>query len=140
MPRTKRKPTKRKAKPRVTKIEDDLDLAPFTEHQLTRDLSEDLADAWLKLRGFAADQGEQRIYASATAIMFARRVVYLFVRPKKSYLQVNIILPKLIESKLIKRGNRVSESRAVNTFRLEHADQIEEPLIDWIRAAFEFTK
>ena len=35
-----------------------------TEAALTRDLSEDLRDAWERLRETAAEFGEQRIYAS----------------------------------------------------------------------------
>ena len=43
-----------------------------TEAALTADLSEDLRDAWERLRETAAAFGEQRIYASRHSIMFAR--------------------------------------------------------------------
>lgn len=43
-----------------------------TEAALTGDLSEDLREAWERLRETAAAFGEQRIYASGTAIMFSR--------------------------------------------------------------------
>ena len=54
-----------------------------TEAALTKGLSEDLREAWERLRETAADFGEQRIYASGHAIMFSRKTCYFFVRPKK---------------------------------------------------------
>ena len=42
-----------------------------TESALTRDLSDDLREAWERLRETAAEFGEQRIYASHNSIMFA---------------------------------------------------------------------
>src|ERR1700691_6292817 len=69
----------------------------FTEAELTDGLDEDLHDAWQKLRAFAADLGPQRIYASALSIMFARKVCYFFVRPRKTFLVVWIFLPRKIE-------------------------------------------
>ena len=54
-----------------------------SEAALTQDLSEDLRDAWERLRETAASLGDQRIYASGRAIMFARRACYVFVRPKR---------------------------------------------------------
>src|SRR3954454_16588548 len=53
-----------------------------TEAALTRDLSEDLQDAWERLRDTAAAFGDQRIYASHKSVMFSRRSCYFFVRPK----------------------------------------------------------
>lgn len=47
-------------------------------------LPEDLQDAWTKLRALMTSFGEQRIYTSNKAIMFARRVGHAFVRPKKN--------------------------------------------------------
>jgi len=43
-----------------------------TEGALTADLSEDLRDAWERIREAAVEFGDQRIYASGTAIMFSR--------------------------------------------------------------------
>ena len=60
------------------------DCRTTTEAALTRDLSEDLRDAWERLRETAVSFGDQRIYASGTAIMFSRRVCYFFVRPKRN--------------------------------------------------------
>src|SRR5918995_3259941 len=63
-----------------------------TESALTQDLSEDLREAWERLRETAADFGEQRIYASHKSIMFARKSCYFFVRPKRSFLEVCFFL------------------------------------------------
>ena len=63
-----------------------------TEAALTQDLSEDLQEAWERLRETAAELGEQRIYASHSSIMFSRKSCYFFVRPKKSFLEVCIFL------------------------------------------------
>src|SRR5262245_32302590 len=59
-----------------------------TEAALTKNLSEDLKDAWERLRETAAEFGEQRIYASHHSIMFSRKACYFFVRPKTRFLEV----------------------------------------------------
>lgn len=109
----------------------------FTEAELINKLDEDLRDAWEKLRAFAVDLGEQRIYASAQAIMFAKKVCYFYVRPKKKFLEVWIFLPRKIEGLTAIQGPSKKEKYS-NLFKLIHADQVEEPLTDWIREAFDF--
>ena len=74
-----------------------------TEQALTRDLSEELRDAWERLRETAADFGEQRIYASHSSIMFSRKACYFFVRPKRKYLEVFIFLGRTVRAPQVKR-------------------------------------
>jgi hypothetical protein len=109
----------------------------FTEAELIDGLDEDLRDAWHKLRDFAAGLGTQRIYASALSIMFSRKVCYFFVRPKKTFLEVWIFLPHKIEG-LKFMSSAAQKVKYCNLFKLIHADQIEAPLTDWIREAFDF--
>jgi hypothetical protein len=109
----------------------------FTEAELIDGLDEDLRDAWQKLRDFAAGLGLQRIYASALSIMFSRKVCYFFVRPKKTFLEVWIFLPHKIEG-LKFMSSPAKKIRYCNLFKLVHADQVEAPLTDWIREAFDY--
>lgn len=109
----------------------------FTESELIDGLDEDLRDAWQKLRAFAAGLGPQRIYASALSIMFARKVCYFYVRPRKTFLEIWIFLPHEIEGLRSMHGP-TKKARYCNLFKLVHADQVEEPLTDWIREAFNF--
>jgi hypothetical protein len=109
----------------------------FTEAELIDGLDEDLRAAWQKLRAFAAGLGAQRIYASALSIMFARKVCYFFVRPKKTFLEVWFFLPREIEG-LTSMHGPTKKARYCNLFKLVHADQVEGPLTDWIREAFDF--
>src|SRR5678815_2424926 len=69
-----------------------------TEKALTADLSEELMDAWERLRETASEFGEQRIYASHHSIMFSRKVCYFFVRPKRKFLEVYFFLCLLYTS------------------------------------------
>ena len=59
---------------------------------LTQDLSEDLQDAYARLREAAVEFGEQRIYASGSCIMFSRTSCYFFVRPKRQFLELAVFL------------------------------------------------
>jgi hypothetical protein len=108
-----------------------------TETELIDGLDEDLRDAWQKLRAFAADLGTQHIYASAQSIMFSKKVCYFFVRPRKTFLEVWIFLPHKIEGLPSMQGP-TKKVKYCNLFKVVHADQIEEPLTDWIREAFDF--
>jgi hypothetical protein len=137
MKRTKKKAPKKKSK---AKARDKMVYgAPRPIEELIDRGNEDLADAWDKLRGFENSLGEQRIYTSEKAIMFARRICHAFVRPKKSYLELCFFLSSPVKSTDVKVQER-SKVKYAHTFRLIHPDQVEEPLTDWLREAFELSE
>ena len=109
-----------------------------TEAALTQDLSEDLREAWERLRETAADFGEQRIYASHHSIMFARRSCYFFVRPKKSFLEVCVFLGRTTQGAAgsPRRPERRSR-RSSTSFESPHRDQVEAPFTEWLEEAYE---
>ena len=109
-----------------------------TEAALTQELSEDLRDAWERLRETAADLGEQRIYASHHCIMFSRKSCYFFVRPKKKHLELVIFLPRAVKAPQVRRAEASSKSKVANFVRIEHRDEVEAPITDWLREAYEF--
>jgi hypothetical protein len=108
-----------------------------TETALTRELSEDLRDAWERLRETASEFGEQRIYASHNSIMFSRKSCYFFVRPKRSFLEVCVFLGRAVKSPLVKRSVPSSKTKFANLIPLKHRDQVEAPITDWLREAYE---
>ena len=107
-----------------------------TEAALTRDLSEDLRDAWERLRETAADFGDQRIYASHNSIMFARKTCYFFVRPKRTRLELCIFLGRTIKSPLVRKSMPTSRTKVGHLINIVHRDQVEAPLTDWIEEAY----
>ena|SRR6187399_886638 len=108
-----------------------------TESALTKDLSEDLREAWERLRETAVDFGEQRIYASHHSIMFARKVCYFFVRPKLSHLEVCVFLGREVRSPQVRRADRTSKTKVAHLLRITHRDEVEAPLTDWLREAYD---
>lgn len=109
-----------------------------TEAALTRDLSDDLREAWERLRETAADFGEQRIYASHHSIMFSRKACYVFVRPKPKYLEVCIFLPRVKKSPRILKVYESSTVKTAHMLRVIHRDEVEAPLTNWMREAYDF--
>jgi hypothetical protein len=109
-----------------------------TEAALTRELSEDLRDAWERLRETAVSFGDQRIYASHSSIMFARKSCYFFVRPKRSYLEVIIFLGRAVKSPLVKKVGDASKVKKYLVIQIRHRDQVEPPITDWMREAYDF--
>ena len=110
-----------------------------TETALTQDLSEDLRDAWERLRETAADFGEQRIYASHNSIMFSRRSCYFFVRPKKTFLEVCVFLGRAVKAPQVRRIDQASTVKTAHTIRITHRDEVEAPVTDWLQEAYEFS-
>src|SRR3982751_141583 len=110
-----------------------------TEGALTRDLSEDLRDAWERLRETAVEFGEQRIYASHNSIMFSRKSCYFFVRPKRHFLEVCIFLGRPVKAPQIRRVDRTSKTKIAHVLRIAHRDEVEAPITDWLREAFELS-
>jgi hypothetical protein len=109
-----------------------------TEAALTKDLPEDLQDAYRRLRETAVEFGEQRIYASHSSIMFARKACYFFVRPKRKFLEVCIFLGRAVKTPQIKKVVESSRVKRVHLIHVTHRDQVEPPLTDWLREAYEF--
>ena len=108
-----------------------------TEAALTAELSDDLRDAWERLRETAAELGEQRIYASHNSIMFARKACHFFVRPKKNFLELCVFLGRTVKSPLIARSDQSSRTKVYHIIQIRHRDQVEAPLTDWLREAYE---
>jgi hypothetical protein len=108
-----------------------------TEAALTRDLSDELQEAWERLRDTATEFGEQRIYASHNSIMFSRKSCYFFVRPKKRFLEVVIFLGRMLKSPRVTRAVRSSTSKIAHIVQVRHRDEVEAPISDWLREAYE---
>jgi hypothetical protein len=109
-----------------------------TEAALTKDLSEDLQEAYARLRDTVVEFGEQRIYASGSCIMFSRTSCYFFVRPKRNWLELAVFLGRPIRSPLIKRAEPKSKVKIAHIIRITHRDEVEAPLTDWLREAYDF--
>jgi uncharacterized protein DUF5655 len=110
-----------------------------TEAALTNDLPEDLREAWERLRETAVAFGEQRIYASHNSIMFSRKACYFFVRPKKSVLEVCIFLGRPLKAPQVRRVVRASKSKIAHILHVRHRDQVEAPITDWLREAYDLS-
>jgi len=110
-----------------------------TEAALTSNLSEDLRDAWDRLRETAASFGDQKIYASHKSIMFSRKSCYFFVRPKPSYLELCVFLGRSLTAPQVRRVGQSSKSKFYHSIRITHRDEVEAPITDWLREAYEWS-
>src|SRR5712691_299608 len=110
-----------------------------TEKNLTSDLSEDLMDAWERLRETAVSLGYQRIYASHKSIMFSRKSCYFFVRPKRNFLELCVFLGRTLKAPQVRRVDRASKSKVVHIIQIKHRDQVEAPITDWLQEAYELS-
>ena len=110
-----------------------------TEAALTRDLSEDLREAWERLRETAADFGEQRIYASHNSIMFSRKSCYFFVRPKRNFLEVCVFLGRTVRAPQVRRATPASKAKVLHVIQVRHRDEVEAPITDWLREAYDMS-
>jgi hypothetical protein len=110
-----------------------------TEAALTQDLSDDLRDAWERVRETAVSFGDQRIYASHKSIMFSRRSCYFFVRPKKNYLELCVFLGRTVKAPQVRRVDRASKSKVFHIIHIRHRDEVEAPITEWLQEAYELS-
>src|SRR6266550_5972273 len=102
-----------------------------TEAALTQDLSDDLREAWERVRETAVGFGDQRIYASHHSIMFTRKGCYFFVRPKKSFLELCVFLGREVKAPQVRRVDPASKAKIVHFIRTMSPD-CEHPTDVWI--------
>ena len=110
-----------------------------TEAALTQELSDDLRDDWERLRETAVSLGDQRIYASHKSIMFSRKTCYFFVRPKRKFLELCIFLSRTLKAPQVRRSDRASKSKVYHIIHIKHRDEVEAPITDWLREAYELS-
>jgi hypothetical protein len=110
-----------------------------TEAALTSELSEDLHAAWERLRETATEFGDQRIYASHNSIMFSREACYFFVRPKRNFLEVAVFLGRALKAPQVRRVDPASKTKFVHLIHIKHRDEVEPPITDWLREAYDFS-
>jgi hypothetical protein len=110
-----------------------------TESALMQNLSGDLQDAWERVRETAVSFGDQRIYASHKSVMFSRKSCYFFVRPKRSFLEVCVFLGRALKAPQVCRADRTSKSKIANVIKIRHRDEVEAPIADWLREAYELS-
>jgi hypothetical protein len=107
-----------------------------TESALTRDLSEDLQDAYARLRETVQEFGEQRIYASHKSIMFSRKACYFFVRPKKGALEIVFFLGRAVKAPQVRKVVAASTVKRAHVIHVTHRDEVEAPITDWLQEAY----
>jgi Domain of unknown function (DUF5655) len=108
-----------------------------TEQALTADLSEDLMEAWERVRETASEFGDQRIYASHSSIMFSRKACYFFVRPKKKVLEIWFFLGRKLKAAKVRKTLQSSKLKVAHLVYVTHRDEVEPPLTDWLKEAFD---
>ncbi len=108
-----------------------------TETALTKDLSDDLRDAYARLRDSAVELGDQRIYASHSSIMFSRKACHFFVRPKRKHLELVIFLGRAVKARQIKKVVESSKAKRAHIVHITHRDEVEPPITDWMKEAYE---
>jgi hypothetical protein len=107
-----------------------------TEQALTRHLSEDLREAFERLRDTAVEFGHQRVYASHHSIMFSRKSCYFFVRPQRNRLEVVFWLAREVTAPPVRKSQKTSKVKYAHVVHLVHRDQVEAPLTEWLREAY----
>ena len=118
---------------------DEHDCWTTTEAALTQELSDDLRDAWERLRETAVSFGDQRIYASHKSIMFSRDSCYFFVRPKRNFLELCVFLGRTLKAPQVRRSDRASKSKLYHIIHIKHRDEVEAPITEWLREAYELS-
>ena len=111
-----------------------------TVEHLTRGLSEDLMDAWERLRETASEFGDQRIYASHKSIMFSRKTCYFFVRPQKSFLEIWFFLGRKLNDSRVRNVVETSKVKVGHQLRIKHRDEVEAPLTVWLKEAYDVSE
>ena len=111
-----------------------------TPEALTRGLPEHLQEAWERLRETADEFGDQRVYASHKSIMFAKKACYFFVRPRTKHLEVVFFLGREIKAAQVRKSGRASRAKVWHMSRVVHRDEVEAPLTDWLREAYDVSE
>jgi hypothetical protein len=71
--------------------------------------------------------------------MFSRKSCYFFVRPKRNFLEVCVFLGRMLKAPQVRRVDRASKSKVYHIIHIRHRDEVEAPITDWLREAYELS-
>src|SRR5258705_6585043 len=71
--------------------------------------------------------------------MFSRDSCYFFVRPKKKFLELCVFLGRALKAPQVRRVDQASKAKVVHFIHIRHRDEVEAPVTDWLREAYEFS-
>ena len=71
--------------------------------------------------------------------MFSRKSCYFFVRPKRNLLELCMFLDRPLKTPRVRRVDRVSKTKVAHTIQITHRDEVEAPITDWLREAYELS-
>ena len=110
----------------------------------TRDLDHHLARKSPAVREMVAtlvdaanDFGAIDIDPVKTSIQLKAGSTFLSIRPKKYHLEIDFSLGRRVDVFPVYRSTRISGNRVLHQAILEHADDIDAPLIALLREAYE---
>jgi TfoX/Sxy family transcriptional regulator of competence genes len=69
--------------------------------------------------------------------MFSRKSCYFFVRPRRCYLELCVFLGRTVKAAQIRHVDRVSKSKLAHFMQISHRDEVEAPVTDWLREAYD---
>jgi hypothetical protein len=69
--------------------------------------------------------------------MFSRKACHFFVRPKRKHLELVLFLGRAVKHPKIKKVVESSKTKRAHIIHVTHRDEVEAPLTDWMREAYE---
>ncbi len=58
------------------------------------------------------------------------------MRPKKSFLEVCVFLPRAVRAPQVRRAEPSSKVKFANLIQIRHRDEVEAPITDWLEEAY----
>ena len=69
--------------------------------------------------------------------MFSRKSCYFFVRPQKKFLEIWFFVGRKIKDKRIRNIVPTSSVKLGHQVRVIHRDEVESPITDWLKEAYD---
>lgn len=61
------------------------------------------------------------------------------MRPKKNFLEVCVFLGRTLKDAQVRRSDWASKSKVYHIIHIKHRDEVEAPITDWLREAYELS-
>ena len=61
------------------------------------------------------------------------------MRPKRNFLELCVFLGRTLKFPQVRRCERASKSKVYHIIHIKHRDEVEAPITDWLREAYELS-